>query len=184
MMKPINVTKTWLPPLEEYTAHLKGVWDRGWVTNHGEVVQELERRLQTHLGVEHLILVNNGTSALQIALHALGVSGEVITTPFSYVATTGAILWERCKPVFVDIEPRTFCIAPAKIEAAITPQSSAILATHVYGYPCDVEAIQQIADQHGLKVIYDAAHAFGVRVRGQSILAFGDASTLSLLPPN
>ncbi len=175
----IQVTKTWLPPLEEYTRLLEGVWARGWITNNGQLVQELESRLREFLGAQHVVLVNNGTSALQIALRALGASGEVITTPFSYVATTGAILWEHCQPVFVDIEPRTFCIDPALIEAAITPRTSAILATHVYGYPCDVEAIQKIANRHGLKVIYDAAHAFGAQYQGRSLCGFGHASALS-----
>jgi dTDP-4-amino-4,6-dideoxygalactose transaminase len=175
----INVTKTYLPPLEEYTEYLKGVWDRNWVTNQGPVVQELEKQLQEYLGVRHLQFVGNGTIALQLAIKALGLTGEIITTPFSYVATTTSILWENCKPVFVDIEARTFCIDAAKIEAAITEKTSAILATHVYGFPCDVEAIEAIAVKYKLKVIYDGAHAFGVKLKGQSIFNFGDVSTIS-----
>lgn len=175
----IQVTKTWLPPLEEYTARLRGVWERGWITNNGQLVQELEEQLRRQLGVGHLKAVANGTLALQLALKALGVRGEVITTPFSYVATTGSLLWEGCTPVFVDIEPKTLCLDPALVEAAITPRTMAILATHVYGYPCDVEALAVIARRHGLKVIYDAAHAFGTRYQGRALCDYGDASTLS-----
>ena len=175
----INVTKTYLPPLAEYTAHLKGIWEREWITNHGPLVQELEEKLKAHLGVKHLFFVANGTIALQIAIKALGLRGEIITTPFSYVATTSSIAWENCRPVFVDINPRTLCLDSTLLERAITAETTAIMATHVYGNPCEVEAIQALAEKHGLKVIYDAAHAFGVQHKGQSILNFGHASTLS-----
>jgi dTDP-4-amino-4,6-dideoxygalactose transaminase len=175
----IYVTKTFLPPLEEYTARLRGMWDRNQVTNNGPLVQELEARLREQFGVAHALFVSNGTIAIQLALHALGIGGEVITTPFSYVATTSSLLWERCTPVFTDIDPVTLCLDPARIEAAITPRTEAILATHVYGIPCDVEAIAAIAARHKLRVIYDAAHAFGVELGGQSLLRFGDVSTLS-----
>ena len=175
----INVTKAYLPPLEEYHQYLQGIWERVHVTNHGPLVLELEARLKAHLGVKHLFFVNNGTIALQIAIKALGLGGEIITTPFSYVATTSSIVWEGCRPVFVDIEPETLTIDAARIEEAITDQTTAILATHVYGNPCDVDLIGQIAARHGLKVIYDAAHAFGIRHQGQSLLAYGDVATLS-----
>lgn len=175
----INVTKTYLPPLEEYVRYLEGIWERGQITNNGPLVQELEARLKEFLGVKHLFFVSNGTIALQIAIKALCLHGEIITTPFSYVATTSSIVWEGCTPVFVDIDPETLNIDPDLIEAAITPRTTAILAVHVYGHPCDVERIQAIADRHGLKVIYDAAHAFGVQYCGQSLLVNGDVSTLS-----
>lgn len=175
----INVTKTFLPSFEEYTATLKRAWDNAWITNNGVLVQELETRLKSYLGLQNLLFCNNGTIVLQMALKALNITGEVITTPFSYVATTTALLWEGCKPVFVDIDENTFCIDPDKIEAAITPDTQAILATHVYGYPCDVEAIRIIAERHGLKVIYDAAHAFGTTCKGLSIFGYGDVSTCS-----
>ena len=175
----INVTQTYLPPLEEYTAMVKRAWEKGWITNNGELVQELEAKLKTYLGIENLLFTSNGTIPLQMALKALKITKEVITTPFSYVATTNAILWEGCKPVFVDINASTFCIDANKIESAITPDTQAILATHVYGIPCDVEAIDAIAEKHGLKVIYDAAHAFGVGYKGRSLLSYGDISTCS-----
>ena len=175
----INVTKAFLPSLKEYTQYLEGIWDRGHLTNHGPLVNELEDKLKSYLGVKHFYFINNGTVALQVAIKALDLKGEVITTPFSYVATTSSIVWENAEPVFVDIHPDTFTIDPAKIEAAITPKTSAILATHVYGIPCDVEAIAALARKHNLKVIYDAAHAFGVKYKGQSILNYGDLSTLS-----
>lgn len=175
----INVTKTWLPPFDEYTAVLKRAWDKAWITNNGELVQELEGKLKKYLGVENLLFTNNGTLPLQMALKALNITKEVITTPFSYVATTNAILWEGCQPVFVDIDPATFCIDASKIEAAITPQTQAILATHVYGIACDVETIEAIAKKHQLKVIYDAAHAFGCTYKGLSLLSYGDISTCS-----
>ncbi|MCC6542208.1 MAG: DegT/DnrJ/EryC1/StrS family aminotransferase [Flavobacteriales bacterium] len=178
-MDPIYVTKTFLPPRAEFDAWLDRVYGSHVLTNNGPVHKELEETLRTRFNVAHLRLMTNGTLAIQLALRMLGVKGKVITTPFSYVATTSAILWEGCEPVFVDIDPRTCCIDPDLIEAAITPDTTAILATHVYGIPCDVEAIDRIAKKHGLKVIYDAAHAFDVTYKGKSILAFGDASTLS-----
>ncbi len=175
----INVTKTFLPPFDEYAAVLKRAWDKGWITNNGELVRELEEKLEQYLGVKHLLFCNNGTIALQIALKALNIKGEVITTPFSYVATTGAILWENCRPVFVDIDEKNFCIDAAKIEASITENTTAILATHVYGYACNVEAIEKIAHKYKLKVIYDGAHAFGTNYKGRSVLSYGDISTCS-----
>lgn len=175
----ITVTKPFLPPREEYNKLLEGIWQRNWLTNHGPLVKELEAELKTYLDVPYCYFVTNGTIALQIAIKALELSGEIITTPFSYVATTSSIVWEGCKPVFVDIDARTFNIDPQKIEAAITADTSAILATHIFGSPCDVEAIQDIADRHNLKVIYDAAHAFGVRYKGKSIFEYGDISVTS-----
>ena len=175
----INVTKTYLPPFEEYTAILKRAWDKAWITNNGELVQELEQELKLYLGVNNLLFTSNGTIVLQMALKALNITKEVITTPFSYVATTNAILWEGCQPVFVDIDPNTFCIDANKIEAAITQNTQAILATHVYGIPCDIEKIQAIADKYNLKVIYDAAHSFGCEYKGKSLLSYGDISTCS-----
>jgi dTDP-4-amino-4,6-dideoxygalactose transaminase len=175
----INDTKTYLPPLEEYVAYLQGIWENNQVTNFGPLVVQLESDLKEYLQVENLFLVTNGTIALQIAIKALNLQGEIITTPFSYVATTSSIVWEGCRPVFADIDRETLCIDPARIEEKITPQTSAILATHVYGYPCDVERIQRIAEDHGMKVIYDAAHTFGVKYQGKSLLQWGDVSTLS-----
>lgn len=175
----INVTKTYLPPLEEYTKYLEGIWDRSYVTNRGPLVLELENKLKNYLGVKHLLFVSNGTIAIQIAIKALKLKGEIITTPFSYVATTTSILWEKCIPAFVDISPSDFCIDVNKIEAAITENTSAILATHVYGYPCNVVKIEEIANKYGIKVIYDGAHAFGVNIGDKSLLNFGDVSTLS-----
>jgi dTDP-4-amino-4,6-dideoxygalactose transaminase len=175
----INVTKAYLPPLSEYEAYLKGIWERGWLTNNGPLVQQLESELSKYLDGTHVQFTGNGTIALQVAIKALELTGEIITTPFSYVATTTAILWENCTPVFVDIEDQTFCIDVNKIEAAITPQTTGILATHVYGYPCNVLVIEQIAQRHGLKVIYDGAHAFGVRLHDRSLLSYGDLTTCS-----
>jgi dTDP-4-amino-4,6-dideoxygalactose transaminase len=176
---PINITRTFLPPLEEFVRQLESVWDRQWVTNDGQLAKELERRLREVMGAAALTLVNSGTSALEVALTGLGVEGDVITTPFSHVATTGALLWKKLNPVFVDIDPRTLCLDPARIEASLTPNTTAILATHVYGCPCDVAAIESIARKHRLKVIYDGAHAFGVRYQGQSIFTYGDATAVS-----
>lgn len=177
---PIYVTKPFMPPKEEYLARVAAIFERRVLTNQGPEVLELEDRLRRFLGVEHLHYVANGTLALQLALRALDITeGEVITTPFSYVATTSAILWERCKPVYVDIEPARYTIDPEKIEAAITPRTRAILPVHVFGYACDVEAIDDIARRHGLKVIYDAAHAFAASWRGQSLASYGDIATLS-----
>lgn len=175
----IPVTRTFFPFLEDYQALLGQIWQSGQLTNNGSLALRLRDALKGFLGVENLLLVANGTLALQLAIKALDLKGEIITTSYSYVATTNAILWEGCDPVFVDVDPLTFCIDPALIEAAITSKTSAILATHVYGYPCDVQRIEAIAAQYGLKVIYDAAHAFGVKLNGQSILEHGDCSTLS-----
>lgn len=175
----INVTRTFLPPLEEYTTYLQGIWERVYLTNAGPLVLELEQRLKDYLGVKHFFFVNNGTIALQIALKALDIEGEVLTTPFSYVATTSSIVWEGSTPVFVDIDPETLCLDSARIEAAITPRTKAIMATHVYGNPCNVEAIEALARKHSLRVIYDAAHAFGTQYQGKSVLEYGDVSTLS-----
>jgi dTDP-4-amino-4,6-dideoxygalactose transaminase len=175
----INVTKTFLPSFEEYTAVLKRAWDKEWITNNGILVQELELKLKDYLQKEYLLYCTNGTIPLQLALKAFGISKEVITTPFSYVATTNSILWEGCKPVFVDIEPDTFCIDAYKIEAAITSDTEAILATHVYGLPCNVEKIEDIAGKYNLKVIYDAAHAFGCTYKKKSLLHYGDIVSCS-----
>ncbi|MEZ4805926.1 MAG: DegT/DnrJ/EryC1/StrS family aminotransferase [Flavobacteriales bacterium] len=176
---PIFVTRSFLPPRAEYEAWLDKAYATHVLTNNGPIHKQLEETLRARFDVPYLRLMANGTLAIQLAIRALGIKGKVITTPFSYVATTSAILWEGCEPVFVDIDPSTCCIDPTLIEAAITPDTSAILATHVYGIPCDVEAIDAIARKHGLKVIYDAAHAFDVTYKGKSILAWGDASTLS-----
>lgn len=177
--EPIYVTKTHLPSLEEYQKLLREIWDSGQLTNYGEKTIRLTEMLESHLKVPNLLLVNNGTIALQLAIKALGLKGEIITTPFSYVATVSSIVWEGCTPVFVDIAESDMCIDPDKIEAAITPETSAILATHVYGFPCDAEKIASIAKKHNIKVIYDAAHAFGVELNGKSVLSYGDVSTLS-----
>ncbi|MFN3917681.1 MAG: DegT/DnrJ/EryC1/StrS family aminotransferase [Flavobacteriales bacterium] len=175
----IPVTKPFLPPVEEYQELLKGIWGRGWLTNNGPLVQQLEAQLKEYLSVEHLLYTNNGTFALQIAIKALGLKGEIITTPFSYVATTGSIVWEGCTPVFVDIDAQTFNIDPTKIESAITPNTSAILATHCFGNACNIDAIETIATKYNLKVIYDAAHCFGTTYKGKNIFAYGDVSTTS-----
>jgi dTDP-4-amino-4,6-dideoxygalactose transaminase len=175
----IPVTKTFLPPIEEYIEYLEKIWNSNQVTNNGPLVLELEEKLKDFLGVNHLFFVSNGTIALQIAIKALDLKGEIITTPFSYVATTSSIVWEGCKPVFTDIDSNTLCINPDLIEEAITPETSAILATHVYGIPCDVEKIQSIAQKYNLKVIYDAAHTFGVKYKDKSMVSYGDISTLS-----
>ncbi|MDO6758738.1 DegT/DnrJ/EryC1/StrS family aminotransferase [Tamlana sp. 2_MG-2023] len=175
----INVTKTFLPPQEEYQAILKRAWDTGWMTNRGVLVKELEVKLKDYLQVPNIIAMTNGTLPLQIAIKALGLTGEIITTPFSYVATTSSIIWEGCTPVFVDIHPEYLTIDETKIEAAITSKTSAILATHVFGNPCDVEVIEKIAKKHDLKIIYDAAHCFGVKYKGQSLFNYGDVSTCS-----
>ena len=176
---PIYVTRSFLPSLDEYKGMLDQIWERSQFTNHGPYVSKLRDDLQDMLGVPHVCMVNNGTIALQVAIKALELSGEVITTPFSYVATVSSLVWENCKPVFVDINPTDFCIDVNLIEAAITEKTTGILATHVYGHPCNVEVIEDIAKRNGLKVIYDAAHAFGVKINGTSILNFGDLSTLS-----
>jgi dTDP-4-amino-4,6-dideoxygalactose transaminase len=175
----INVTKAYLPDQEQYIKYVREIWDRGYLTNNGPLVQELEAKLKEYLNVDYLYFCGNGTIVLQIAMKALEVKGEVITTPFSYCATTNVIIWENCTPVFVDIDPETCNINADLIEAAITPETSAILATHVYGNPCDVEKIEAIAKKHNLKVIYDGAHAFGVTYKGRSLFSYGDLSTCS-----
>ncbi|NLH94251.1 MAG: DegT/DnrJ/EryC1/StrS family aminotransferase [Candidatus Cloacimonetes bacterium] len=175
----INVTKSFLPSLEEYESKLEQIWKSGWLTNEGQYETELTIKLSEWLSIPHIELVANGTLALQLAIKALNLTGEIITTPFSYVATPNAIVWEGCTPVFADIDEKTLCINPDLIEDAITEKTSAILATHVYGYPCAVDRIAQIAIRHNLKVIYDAAHCFGVKLNGESILKYGDISTLS-----
>ncbi|MCC1484909.1 DegT/DnrJ/EryC1/StrS family aminotransferase [Winogradskyella immobilis] len=175
----IYVTKTFLPPQEEYQNILTRVWETAWLTNRGVLVLELEEKLKNYLKVPNILAMANGTLPLQIAIKALNITGEIITTPFSYVATTSSISWEGCTPVFVDIDPKYLTIDETKIEAAITLKTEAILATHVFGNPCAVEAIEVIAKKHNLKVIYDAAHCFGVAYKGKSLLSYGDVSTCS-----
>lgn len=175
----INVTKSFLPPIEEYQQQLQRAWDNQWLTNRGELVLELEEKLKQYLAVSNIIVTNNGTIPLQIALKLLGKGGEIITTPFSYVASTAVIVWENCTPIFVDIHQEYLTIDETKIEVAITHKTTAILATHVFGNPCNVEAIEAIAKKHSLKVIYDAAHCFGVKYNGKSIFNYGDVSTCS-----
>ena len=175
----ITVTSPLLPNLDEFTDSLKEIWESKWITNNGQFHQKLEAALAEYLKVPYVSLFTNGTLPLLTALQAMRITGEVITTPYSFVATTHALWWNGIKPVFVDIDPSTGNIDPQKIEAAITPRTTAILPVHVYGKPCDTEAIQAIADKYGLKVIYDAAHAFGVEVNGESLLNAGDMSTLS-----
>lgn len=177
--KSIYVTQPHLPPLKEFIPYLEQIWENKLLTNGGPFHQELEAKLSEYLGVDHIALFANGTLALVTALQALRITGEVITTPFSFVATAHSLLWNGIKPVFADIQPGTFNLDPEKIEAAITPHTTAIMPVHVYGHPCDVEKIQKIADTYGLKVIYDAAHAFGIRYKGESILKHGDLSILS-----
>lgn len=176
---PVYVTRPFLPPLEEVIPYLQEIWDSHVLTNAGPLHQRFERELASHLGVEHVSLFANGTVALLTALQAVAPAGEVITTPFSFVATSNAIVWNRLTPVFVDVDPLTLNLDPSAIEAAITPRTSAILAVHCYGHPCDTGAIEEIAQRHGLKVIYDAAHAFGVADTGGSVLRHGDLSVLS-----
>jgi dTDP-4-amino-4,6-dideoxygalactose transaminase len=176
----IPVTRPFLPPQEEYNKYLQGIWKRQWLTNMGPLASDLEMKLKEHLAVNHLLFVTNGTIGLQMAIKALDLKGEVITTPFSFVATTSSIVWEGCKPVYVDIDRDSLNIDASKIEGAITENTSAILATHVYGNPCDVIAIERIAKKHNLKVIYDGAHAFGVKLNGKSIFDYGDISVCSL----
>lgn len=175
----IPVTKTYLPPIEEYQSILKRAWDKQWMTNRGELVLELEAKLRQYLGVKNILVTNNGTVPLQIALRLLADGGEVITTPFSYVASTASIVWENCTPVFVDIHPEYLTIDETLIEAAITPRTTAILATHVFGNPCAIEEIERFSTKYNLKVIYDGAHAFGVRYQGNSVFDYGDVSTCS-----
>lgn len=175
----IPVTKSYLPSKEKYKAYIDQIYESGWLTNNGGLLQALEKRLADYLGVKNIILVANGSLALQVAYKALNLNGEVITTPFSFAATTSTLAWEGLKPVFADINPHTFNLAPENIEPLITEQTSAIVPVHVFGNPCEVEAIQTIADKHSLKVIYDAAHAFGSEYKGKSVLNYGDISTLS-----
>jgi len=175
----IPVTKPFLPPYEQYQHYLQGIWQRNWLTNNGPLVNELELKLKDYLDVPHMLYLNNGTLAIQIAIKALALKGEIITTPFSYVATTSSIVWEGCTPVFADIDPETLNIDPKKIELVITPKTSAILATHCFGNACDIEAIDTIAKKNNLKVIYDAAHCFGTKYKGKSIFNYGDISTTS-----
>ncbi|MCZ8373506.1 DegT/DnrJ/EryC1/StrS family aminotransferase [Phocaeicola sp. KGMB11183] len=177
--KQITVTSPLMPSLEEFNTYLEDIWKRKWITNNGYYHKELEKALCEYLGVPYISLFTNGTLPLITALQALRITGEVITTPFSFVATTHSLWWNGIKPVFVDIDPVTCNLNPEKIEAAITPRTTAIMPVHVYGNPCDTKRIQDIADKYGLKVIYDAAHAFGVRVNGESVLNAGDMSTLS-----
>ena len=178
-MNTITVTSPLLPDLKEFEKYLEDIWDRKWITNNGYYHKELEKALAEYLKVPYISLFTNGTLPLITALQALRITGEVITTPYSFVATTHALWWNGIKPVFVDIEPETGNLDPNKIEAAITPKTTAIMPVHVYGIPCKTKEIQEIADKYGLKVIYDAAHAFGVEVNGKSILNEGDISTLS-----
>lgn len=177
--KLITVTSPLLPPLDDFIPYLEDIWDRKWLTNNGHYHQKLEQALCEYLKVPYISLFTNGTLPLMCALQALRITGEVITTPYSFVATTHSLWWNGIKPVFVDIDPVTCNLDPEKIEAAITPKTTAIMPVHVYGKPCDTVRIQEIADKYGLKVIYDAAHAFGVEVNGKSILESGDMSTLS-----
>ena len=175
----INVTKTKLPNIEEYIKYLKKIWETRWVTNNGEFVRLLEKKLQNYLKARNLLVVSNGTLALQLALKVFDLKGEVITTSFTFAATTNVLLWEGLEPVFADIDPQAFNIDPQDVEKKITKKTSAILAVHVYGNCCYVEELQDIADKYNLKLIYDAAHTFGVEYKNQSILNYGDASTLS-----
>ena len=175
----INVTKPFVPPISEYNDLVEGIFKRSWFTNDGPLLSKLELDLKEYLEVPHLLYVTNGTIALQLGIKALELSGDIITTPFSYVATTSSIVWEGCSPVFADIDAETLNIDVSKIEQLITEKTSAILATHVYGNACDIEAIQKIAEKNNLKVIYDGAHAFGTKYKGKSIFNYGDLSTCS-----
>lgn len=177
--KPVYVTQPSLAPLEEFVAYLKVIWETGVMTHNGPLMQQLEKELASHLDVPDVVCVASGTCALQLAIRALDLTGEVITSPFTFIATGSIIHWERCTPVFVDIDPNTWNISPERIEAAITPRTSAIMPVHVFGVPCDVAAIDGIATRHGLKVIYDGAHAMGVNVWGRTLLSRGDVSVTS-----
>lgn len=180
MNDPIYVTKTFLPPIEEYQQYLEKIWSSNQLTNQGPLLKEFEAAMKSYFDVDNFQFVVNGTLAIQLALRTLGnEGGEIITTPFTYVATTSAILWEGFMPIFADIDPETLCIDPTKIEALITDKTKAILAVHVFGIPCDIDAIQKIADKHNLKVIYDSAHATGVVFKGKSLVSYGDISTCS-----
>lgn len=177
--KPIYVTKPFLPPLTEFCAGLKEIWENAWLTNNGPIVRRYKEQLSAYLQAENISLFTNGTLALQIALQGMGITGEVITTPFTFVATTHALFWNKVRPIFVDIEPDYYTLDPEQVEQAITPWTTAILAVHVFGYPCKLEALKEIARRHNLMLIYDAAHAFGVQVDGRSIAHFGDISMFS-----
>ena len=175
----IPVTKPFSPPIEEYQKLLEEIWERNWFTNNGPLLNQLELELKSFLKVPHLLYVSNGTIALQIAIKALGITKKIITTPFSYVATTSSIVWEGCTPVYADIDPKTLNIDPSKIEALIDKETEAILATHCFGNPCEIDEIDRIATKYNLKVIYDAAHCFGTKYKGKSVFSFGDISTTS-----
>src|ERR1051326_7969574 len=175
----INVTKPFLPPREEYQDYLKGIWERNWLTNKGPLVLELELKLKEYLGIENLLFLSNGTIAIQFAIKALNLKGNIITTPFSYVATTSSIMWEACNPVFVDIDPGTLNINPALIEKAIDENTTGIIATHCFGNACDIDAIAAIAQKYKLKVIYDGAHCFGTKYKNKTVFAYGDVTTAS-----
>jgi len=177
--KPIYVTKPFLPPLEEFKQGLEEIWETRWLTNNGPILQRFTKELCNYFETDNVCMFNNGTLALQIALQGMGISGEVITTPFTFVATTHALFWNKIRPVFVDIEPDYYSLDPDKVEAAITPWTTAILAVHVYGFPCKLNALADIARRHNLKLIYDAAHAFGIKIGGKSIAHFGDLSMFS-----
>lgn len=179
MKEPLYVTRSFLPPLSEYTQLLKDIWKTGVLTNDGKYLKLLEKNLRKLSGCKHALCINNGTIALQAAIKALNISGEIITTPFSFIATTSSIIWEGCKPVYADIDPGTLNIDPAQIEKKITRRTRAIMAVHVYGNPCDTGAINKIARKHGLKVIYDASHAIGINYKGKPLFAYGDISTTS-----
>lgn len=175
----INVTKPFSTPLDELNVYMEGIWERNWFTNNGPLVNELELQLKSYLDLQHLLYLGNGTIAIQLAIKALGLSGKIITTPFSYIATTSSILWENCQPVFADIDPGTLNIDPKEIEKHVDSGVTGILATHVFGNPCDIDAIEAVAARHNLKVIYDGAHAFGSTYKGESLLNFGDVTTAS-----
>jgi len=177
----IPVTKPFLPPMEEYNKYIAEIWNRQWLTNNGPLVNELELKLKQFLNLKHLLFLTNGTIALQIAIKAMGLKGKIITTPFSYVATTSSIVWEGCEPVFADIDPDTLNIDPDQIEKKLKAEQNicAILATHVYGNPCDIDRIQSLADRYKVKIIYDAAHCFGTKYKGRSVFEYGDISTVS-----
>jgi len=175
----IQVNKPFFPPFDEFTGYLKEIWEQEWVTNNGPFVKKFEMGLQKYLDVPFVSFVSNGTIALQLSIKSLGITGEVITTPFSFIATSSSLSWEGCEPVYADIDPLTLNIDPLTIEPLITPRTSAILATHVYGHPCEVEKIKRIAQKHNLKIIYDAAHCFGSKLNGKSLYAEGDLSIAS-----
>lgn len=176
----INVTRSFMPPIEEYEKYIEQIWESRYLTNEGPFLKELEKQIKDYLGIENVEMLTNGTIALELAIAALEIKeGEIITTPFSFIATTSSILWENCKPVFVDINSRDFCIDVDKIEEAITEKTKAILAVHVFGNPCDVDKIEEIAKKHNLKVIYDGAHAFGTKYHNKALLSYGDIATCS-----